>query len=48
MCGRFTLTASREALRDLFPLFDIPDVAPSYNVAPTDDVYTVANDDGRR
>ena len=41
MCGRFTLTASRETLTNLFPLFDIPDVAPSYNVAPTQTVLAV-------
>jgi len=41
MCGRSTLTVSREALRDLFPLFDIPDMTPSYNVAPTQAVLAV-------
>jgi putative SOS response-associated peptidase YedK len=41
MCGRFTLTASRETLTTLFPLFDIPDVPPSYNVAPTQTVLAV-------
>jgi putative SOS response-associated peptidase YedK len=47
MCGRFTLTASREVLRDLFPLFDIPDVTPSYNVAPTQTVLAVRVPAGR-
>lgn len=41
MCGRFTLTAPREALTHLFPLFDLPDVPPSYNVAPTQSVLAV-------
>jgi putative SOS response-associated peptidase YedK len=39
MCGRFTMTASREALTELFPLFDLPaEVAPRYNVAPSQGV----------
>jgi putative SOS response-associated peptidase YedK len=41
MCGRFTLTASREALTSLFPLFDVPDLQPRYNVAPTQAVLAV-------
>ncbi len=41
MCGRFTLTASREVLTELFPLFDLPDVPPNYNVAPTQTVLAV-------
>src|SRR5262245_9572496 len=41
MCGRFTLTASRESLTSLFPLFEIPDVEPRYNVAPTQAVLAV-------
>src|SRR5438067_9513452 len=47
MCGRFTLTAPREALTSLFPLFDIPDVTPSYNVAPTQAVLAVRVPAGR-
>jgi putative SOS response-associated peptidase YedK len=38
MCGRFTLTSSRQALHDLFPLFDIPEFQANYNVAPTQTV----------
>jgi putative SOS response-associated peptidase YedK len=41
MCGRFTLTASREALHNLFPLFDVPALDPRYNVAPTQSVLAV-------
>src|SRR5262245_17379653 len=41
MCGRFTLTASREALTSLFPLFDVPEVEPRYNVAPTQAILAV-------
>jgi putative SOS response-associated peptidase YedK len=41
MCGRFTLTAPRQALKNLFPLFDLPEVPPNYNVAPTQAVLAV-------
>src|SRR5262245_7474343 len=41
MCGRFTLTAPRQALKNLFPLFDFPEVPPNYNVAPTQAVLAV-------
>jgi putative SOS response-associated peptidase YedK len=40
MCGRFTLTAPTEVLKQFFPLFDQADegpeaVPPRYNIAPT-------------
>jgi putative SOS response-associated peptidase YedK len=35
------MTDPRKALRDLFPLFDSFDVAPNYNVAPTQTVLAV-------
>ena len=35
------MTDPRKALRDLFPLLDIPDMEPSYNVAPTQEVLAV-------
>src|SRR5262245_39390258 len=43
MCGRFSLTSPRQALRDLFPLFDLPnpDAPARYNVAPTQAVLAV-------
>src|SRR5262245_45113900 len=41
MCGRFVLTAPREAVKAFLPLFDLPDVAPNYNVAPTQTVLAV-------
>jgi putative SOS response-associated peptidase YedK len=41
MCGRFTLTAPRKALAKLFPRFDVPDLFPNYNVAPTQAVLAV-------
>jgi putative SOS response-associated peptidase YedK len=35
MCGRFTLTAPADVLNQFFPLFDLADVPPRYNIAPT-------------
>ncbi len=35
MCGRFTLTSPLEALRDLFGISERPNLAASYNIAPT-------------
>src|SRR5437868_8282378 len=48
MCGRFTMTASAQAVKNLFPLFDVPDLEPRYNVAPTQAVLAVRADaDGK-
>jgi putative SOS response-associated peptidase YedK len=41
MCGRFTLTASGEELAEEFGLDAAPDVAPRYNIAPTQPVLVV-------
>lgn len=41
MCGRFTLNQSSSALCQLFRLDKIPDLAPQYNIAPTQTVATV-------
>jgi putative SOS response-associated peptidase YedK len=41
MCGRFTLTATPEALNQLFPLFDNIDLEPQYNIAPSQNVLAV-------
>jgi len=41
MCGRFTLTAPADVLQQFFPLFDLPDVEPRYNIAPTQMVITL-------
>lgn len=49
MCGRFTLTASGEELADELGLVETPDVAPRYNIAPTQSVLVVrARDSGPR
>jgi putative SOS response-associated peptidase YedK len=41
MCGRFTLTAGAQALADEFELADVPQLAPRYNIAPSQDVASV-------
>ena len=41
MCGRFTLTASGEELAEAFGLDDRPELAPRYNIAPTQPVAVV-------
>ncbi len=41
MCGRFTLTASGEELAEAFGLDDPPELAPRYNIAPTQPVAVV-------
>lgn len=45
MCGRFTVTADGETVRDEFGLPDVPfDYRPRYNVAPMQDVLAVVHD----
>lgn len=45
MCGRFTLTADPNDLRQAFPWLNIPEpIQPRYNVAPSQPVAVVAND----
>lgn len=46
MCGRFTLKAPAEKLRETFPLFDIPDITPRYNIAPTQQILAVRQEEG--
>jgi putative SOS response-associated peptidase YedK len=41
MCGRFTLSASTQALKESFPLFDEAVLEPSYNIAPTQQVLAM-------
>ncbi|NQU71902.1 MAG: SOS response-associated peptidase family protein, partial [Rhodospirillales bacterium] len=35
MCGRYSLTTAPEALRRLFNFDNMPNLAPRYNIAPT-------------
>jgi putative SOS response-associated peptidase YedK len=51
MCGRFTLHSPKEFLAGRFDvdLSDLTDLAPRYNVAPTQDILAVrADDEGGR
>jgi putative SOS response-associated peptidase YedK len=45
MCGRFTLSASAKRLQELFPLFEFPEIPPRYNIAPTQQVLAVRQED---
>lgn len=35
MCGRYTLTASPQAVQEAFSLAETPDLSPRFNIAPT-------------
>lgn len=49
MCGRYSLTTAPEALRRLFNFDNMPNLAPRYNIAPTQDVAVIrAGDPGSR
>ena len=49
MCGRFFFLSSGPAVADLFQLAGVPDLAPRYNIAPTQQVLTIGLDKlGRR
>ncbi len=46
MCGRFTLTANPQVVRDVFSLTTVPEgIEPRYNVAPTQPVAVITNED---
>ncbi|MDJ0773558.1 MAG: SOS response-associated peptidase [Mastigocoleus sp. MO_167.B18] len=45
MCGRFTLSATPEAIAEEFNIKNIPDFKPTYNVAPTQNVLAVLNEE---
>jgi len=48
MCGRFNLTASGEEIAEAFGLEDTPELAPRYNIAPTQPVAVVRRDTASR
>src|ERR1700676_4923775 len=48
MCGRFFILASPGELADLFQLAGVPDLAPRYNIAPTQPVAVVRAADQAR
>lgn len=35
MCGRFTLATEKHEIAEQFSLFDVPELEPRYNIAPT-------------
>ncbi|MFM2280671.1 MAG: hypothetical protein RLZZ444_2902 [Pseudomonadota bacterium] len=41
MCGRFSLTASPEEVRELFALLEIEDFPARYNIAPTQPILAI-------
>jgi putative SOS response-associated peptidase YedK len=47
MCGRFVITSAPEALRRLFSYLEHPNYPPRYNVAPTQPIPVILNDNGR-
>lgn len=48
MCARYTLKTSATVLAELFDLDEVPDLAPRYNIAPTQAVPGVVERGGRR
>ncbi|MGF1473397.1 MAG: SOS response-associated peptidase [Rubrobacteraceae bacterium] len=49
MCGRYTLATEVEKLVEEFDLSGaVPDLSPSYNVAPTQDIATILGDGEER
>ncbi|MEC8850837.1 MAG: SOS response-associated peptidase family protein, partial [Pseudomonadota bacterium] len=48
MCGRYSITTPPDALRELFDFDDLPNLAPRYNLAPTQVAPVVRMKNGRR
>ncbi len=48
MCGRYSLSAPPELVRDLFALDETPRLAPRFNIAPTQEAPVVWEEAGRR
>ena len=46
VCGRFTQATPNETIAELFQLPSAPDLAPRYNIAPTQDVAAVRASSG--
>jgi len=44
VCGRFNLTAPGDEIAEAFGLDDVPDLAPRYNIAPSQDIAVVRLD----
>jgi putative SOS response-associated peptidase YedK len=47
MCGRFVITSPPEALRQIFGYLEQPNFPPRYNVAPTQPIPVIMNENGR-
>ncbi|QDU39428.1 Putative SOS response-associated peptidase YedK [Maioricimonas rarisocia] len=47
MCGRFTLHAPPQLIREAFSLFRDPELAPRYNIAPSQPIAVVRFDENR-
>ncbi len=47
MCGRFVLIADPNVIQQEFNLTSVPDVAPRYNIAPTQTLPVITNDNPR-
>ena len=45
MCGRYSLTSPLESVREIFGFLESPNLAPRYNIAPTQDVAVVRRGD---
>jgi putative SOS response-associated peptidase YedK len=41
MCGRYTLSSPADLIADLFGLVEVPELAPRYNIAPTQEAPVV-------
>jgi len=48
MCGRFKLSANRQRLKDTFPLWEFPDLTARFNIAPTQPVLAVRQEDNAK
>ena len=47
MCGRFVLVAAPDAIQQQFSLPDMPELSPRYNIAPTQTVAVITNENPR-
>ena len=45
MCGRFTLSVNAQRLQEFFPLFEVPETQPRFNIAPTQMVLAVRQEE---
>ncbi len=48
MCGRFTLRTPAHRLAEAFGIDALPNLAPRYNIAPTQDVVAIRHADAGR